>query len=233
MATQRKALTRGAQTGVRISAKPSQEPRAIRVARTLPYEDYISAVFDRHVDLLGRTIFLTSVYVDTDGSESGTDASMYDYCAKALALLERLDPRKPITIETANFGGCLYHGLGIYDRIKASPCRIIMHGYGPVMSAGAFIFQAGDERLLAPNATMMIHYTEGSIESMRDQARESQIQEYNRVNKCLEDIYVSRIEQCGIGINIATLRRHLKNTLYLSAQQAVMMGLADSIIAKP
>ncbi len=220
-------------TSVRRSRAPALKSRPIRVARSLPFEDYINAVFDRHVDLLGRTIFLTSVHVDADGSESGTDASMFDYCSKALALLERQDPYGPIKIETANFGGEFYHGLGIYDRIRVSPCHVVMHGYGPIMSTGSLVFQAGDERLLAPNATMMLHYVDGSISSMQNQSRDSEIQEHNRIDKCLEDIYVSRIAQCGKSINMRILRHQIKNTLYLSAQQAVHMGLADGIIARP
>ncbi len=232
MVTQRRASTRGTQTGVRISAKLPLQPRAIRVTRTLPYEDYINAVFDRHVDVLGRTIFLTSVHVDTE-NESGTDSSMHDYCAKALALLEQQHPHLPIKIETANMGGSAYHGLGIYDRIRASPCHIVMHGYGPIMSVGSIVFQAGDERLLAPNATMLLHYVDGSISSTRDQSRDSEMKEFLRLEKCFEEIYMSRIAKCGKRVNLNTLRRQIKDTLYLTADEAVHMGLADGIITKP
>ena len=207
--------------------------RTLRIARTLPFEDYIATILDKHVDREARTIFLTSIHVDSEGSASGTDASMFDYCSKALTLLERLDSRKPIKIETSNFGGDLYHGLGIYDRIKLSPCHIIMHGYGPIMSAGSLIFQAGDKRLLSPNATMMLHYADGIIENMRDQSRESEIQEHRRVDRCLMEIYSSRIKQAGKAISKIALGKEIKNTLYMTAVEAIKKGLADGIILNP
>lgn len=212
-------------------AKPrKRRPPGIRVAKSLPYHDYIGTMFEYHVDVVSRTIFLNSILVDAEGNESGTDASMYDYCAKALSLLEQQSVRKPIKIVTANFGGLLYHAFGIYDRIKLSKCRIVMHGYGPIMSAGSLIFQAGDTRLLAPNATMMLHYGEETIESMRHQERHSMIREHDRVDKRLREVYVGRIAEAGKPVDVAQLHEQIDKTLFLTAEDAVEMGLADGII---
>lgn len=208
--------------------KPRQS--GIRVAKTLPYEDYLTTLFNHHVDVITRTIFLNSTIVDMEGNESGTDASMYDYCSKALSLLEQQNAKKPIKIVTANFGGDLYHAFGIYNRIKLSKCRIVMHGYGPIMSAGSLIFQAGSERLLAPDATMMLHYAEDTIESMRDQSRHSRISEHDRVDKRLREIYIERIAEAGKAVNVKQLHQQIDKTLFLTAQNAVEMGLADGII---
>ena len=41
--------------------------------------------------------FLWIAYVDADGGDSGTDASMH-VCVKALTLLEQQDPTKPIKV---------------------------------------------------------------------------------------------------------------------------------------
>jgi len=155
---------------------------------------------------------------------------MYDYCAKALSLLEQQSVRKPIKIVTANFGGSLYHAFGIYNRIKLSKCRIVMHGYGPIMSAGSLIFQAGDTRLFAPDATMMLHYGEDTIESMRDQGSHSAINEYYRLNKRLREIYSDRIKAVGKVVDARRLHRQIDKTLFLIAEDAVEMGLADGII---
>lgn len=216
--------------------KPRPQPQRWglpRIAKSLPYEDYIATLFERHVDIRSRTIFLNSIHVDTDRAESGTDASMHDLCTKALTLLEQQNPKKPIKISTANFGGLLYHALGIYNRIKLSPCRIVIHGYGPIMSAGSIIFQAGDERLLAPDATMMLHYGEDSIDSMRSQDRDSLIAEHKRVDRRLLEIYLDRIKQSGKRVFRNELNEKIHKTLFLTAEQAVEMGLADGIITKP
>jgi len=208
------------------------KPRPIRLLRSLPLEDQIGTLFNHNLDILGRTIFLDSVHVDTDRGESDTDTSMYDLCVKALTLLEQLDPEKSIKIVTTNFGGILYHAFGIYNRIVLSPCPIIIHGYGPIMSAGSVIFQAGNERLLAPDSVMMLHFAEDSIESMRDQSRQSMLNEHNRVDARLMEIYIERIEQAGKTVNKKKLHEQINRTLYLTAGQAVEMGLADGIIKK-
>lgn len=216
----------------RPSELATPRSRIVRLANVLPFEDYVGTIFDNHVDILGRTIFLNSVHVDADGNESGTDASMNDLCAKALTLLEQQNLKKAIKIVTANFGGELTYAFGIYDRIKLSPCRVVIHGYGPIMSAGSLIFQAGDVRLLAPNAVMMLHYAESSIESMRDVASSSMIKEHNRINKRLMEVYLERIAKAGKPANERALNQKIKGTLFLTATEAVAIGLADGIITK-
>ncbi len=207
------------------------KPRPLRLANTLPYEDHISAIFNHHVDIVGRTIFMDSLHVDADGGDSGTDASMHDFCVKALTLLEQQDPTKPIKIVTANFGGSFDYGIGIYDRIKLSPCPTVLHVYGPIMSMGSVIFQAGDKRLLAPNAIMMLHYLQGSYE-MHDSLGETSVAEHKRANELMLEIYIKRIKEAGKDIKKAIFVRQIKNTLYLTAKEAVEMGLADGIITK-
>ena len=207
-------------------------PRPVRVARTLPFEDYVTTLFDHHVDILARTIFLDSIHVDSDGGDSGTDSSMHDLCAKALTLLEQQDSKKLIKIVSANFGGIFDYGIGIYDRIKLSPCPTLIQGYGPIMSMGSVIFQAGDRREIAPNAIMMLHYLRGSYD-MHDAVGDTSVAEHNRANELVLDLYCERIRSAGKEVDRAKLNQQMKDTLYLTATQAIDMGLADGLITRP
>lgn len=216
-----------------MERKPAlkKRPRRLILAKTLPFADYITAIFDHHIDVPGRTIFLDSVHVDADGGDSGTDASMHDVCVKALTILEQQDSKKPIKIVTSNFGGSFDYGIGIHDRIMLSPCPTILHGYGPIMSMGSVIFQAGQKRLLAPNAVMMLHYLNASYEK-HDKLGKTAIAEHDRADELVLDLYCSRIEKAGKLVNKNKLNQQIKETLYLTAPQAVSMGLADGIITK-
>ena len=100
-----------------------------------------------------------SVTVDMD-SESGTDANMAERVIKGLHMLDTSAPTgdKPITIIMNNLGGDWYHGMGIYDAIKACKNHITIKVFGYVMSMGSIIIQAADKRIMSPNSRMMIHY---------------------------------------------------------------------------
>jgi len=213
---------------------PPQGAGRPRIAKTLPHEDYLATLFNQHVDIIGRTIFLQSVYTSEDGDdESGTDAHMYACLMKGMSLLEQQDPKKPIKIVLSTFGGSVYYALAIYNRLKISPCHIVIHGYGPIMSGGSIIFAAADEGYLAQDASLMIHYVEDTIESMRNQERNSRIKEINRLDARLIEIYVERIERSGKSADKKLLHAETDKTLYLTAQQAVRRGFADGIITKP
>lgn len=213
---------------------PPQGSGRPRIAKTLPHEDYLAILFTQHVDIIGRTIFLQSVYTSQDGEdESGTDAHMYACCMKAMTLLEQQDSKKPIKIVLSTFGGSVYYALAIYNRLKISPCHIVIYGYGPIMSGGSIIFAAADEGYLAQDATLMIHYVEETIESMRNQERNSRIKEHNRLDTRLLEVYIERIERSGKPADKKALHTEIDKTLYLTAQQAVRRGFADGVITKP
>ena len=140
--------------------------------------------------------------------------------------LEVMDPEAAITLYISSPGGSVTMGMAIYDTMQTSPCRIRTICVGQAASMGAVLFVAGDERLMYPHSELMIHDplissgASGSALAVRDQS--SRLMKLRKMicsvlashsGRTLKDIY----------------RRTAKDT-YISAEEAVKLGFADTII---
>lgn len=121
--------------------------------------DEISNFFEHGLDLGNRTVYLGSASYDDDGGETGVDFFMAEKLIKGLHVLEStaVGGDKPITIIMNNVGGDVFHGMAIYDAIKACKNYVTIKCYGNVMSMGSYILQAGDSRLVSKNSVFMFH----------------------------------------------------------------------------
>ena len=145
-----------------------------------------------------------------------------------------------ITIEMNNPGGDAYHMYGMYNRIQNSPCRIVAHAYGYLMSAMSVVYQAADVRKIAVDTTMMIHF--GS-DGYFGHSKDFQIwaEESKRINERMLEIYLYQMnkkeENDGLPKKKWTTKKRLTELInfdkFIGAEQAVKMGLADEIILPP
>lgn len=183
--------------------------------------------FDYGLHMESRTIYIGSVHVDGEG-ESGTDASMAERAIKSLFLLDQI-PDKPITIIMNNFGGDWYHGMAIYDAISSCQNYVTMKIFGVAMSMGSIILQAADERILAPNARVMIHHGHmGANDHVK--AFNSWAQESKRTTKVMMGIYMTKILEKHPDFKFKKLDEMLNFDTILSAEEAVALGLADKVL---
>ena len=67
--------------------------------------------------------------------------------------------QEAIAIVLHSEGGCLYSAMRIVDLMQMAPEHITIYTVvrGMAMSAAAMIFCAGDERIMGPNASLMMH----------------------------------------------------------------------------
>lgn len=181
--------------------------------------------FDYGLDVASRTIYIGSYGETSD--EPGCDYNMAGRAIMALHVLDRTTG--DITIKMNNIGGDEYHGLAIYDAIKACENPVRLVGMGCVMSMGAWIMQAADERVMTPNATMMIHYGVWSYEGHTfDYLKWAA--EVNRINKLMEDHFLARIREKHPKYSAAKFRHKFLFDSFLSAQEALDLGLIDAIL---
>jgi ATP-dependent Clp endopeptidase proteolytic subunit ClpP len=183
--------------------------------------------YDVHIPT--RTIYMGSVGVDYEG-ESGTDSFMAERIIKNLHILDNTkDNDKPITIIMNNPGGDWYHGKSISDAIETCKNYITIVAYGYCMSMGSVIMQAADERIMAPNARMMIHYGEnGYIGHSLNLDRASE--ENQRINEEMINIYLDKIREKNPKFTRKKLKEMLNFDTFLSAEEAKNLGLCDKIL---
>lgn len=160
--------------------------------------------------------------------ESESDEFQFEYIIKGLTVLMH-ENKKPITILMNAPGGCEYSGLAVYDAIGACPAHVTIQAYGHCMSMGSWIMQAADERVLSPSCTMMIHYGTWGYEEAVTVQRALNV-EMERITTLMEDCYLEQIRLKHPRFKRKDLQRMLRDETYLTAQEAVDLGLADRIL---
>ncbi len=191
--------------------------------------DDIDRFYEYDIDVSNRVLYVGSSD-SFEMEETGVDYKMAERVIKGLSILatKNLDP---ITIIMNNPGGEEYHGLAIYDFIRTCSCHITIMVYGQASSMGSWILQAAPERVLAPNALMLLHYGDtGFSGHSKDFVKCAE--EVKRLNKLMEDAYLERIREKHPKFTRKDLKDKIKYDYYLTAKQAIKLGLADKIVGE-
>jgi ATP-dependent Clp protease protease subunit len=150
--------------------------------------------------------------------------SSVEYAVRALHRMAADAPGKPIEIHMCSYGGDPYAMLRLYDEIHACPCQIKFFGSGAIMSSATWIMAGCDERYLHPNTTIMVHdgweYFEGKHTDTLIYAAEGK-----RLQNLLYEIYAANSRMPKDFWEDVCQR-----DLYLTAKEAVLLGLADKVI---
>ncbi len=181
--------------------------------------DNLDRFYDYHLHLETRTIYLG----DSTGAD-GVDEIMAEYILKSLHLLTAADQEKPIRIILNSFGGCWYNGMAIYDAIKACPNHVTIEVFGSAMSMGSVILQAADERIIHPNAHLMIHDGWESSHPNTPRSFEAQAKQSKLIRENMYQIYAERSQK-----PVQFWEKKCSADHYLTAEEAVKFGLADKI----
>jgi ATP-dependent Clp protease protease subunit len=177
------------------------------------------------VDIKNRRIYF-GINLDAADAEDSTSftLSSVEYAIRALHRMATEAPGKPIEIHMCSYGGDPYSMLRLYDEIHACPCQIKFYGGGAIMSAATWIMAGSDERYLHPNATVMVHDGTDGFEGKHTD-HQIQASEEKRLQERLYDIYAenSRMPK-------EFWQDVCQRDLYLTAHEAVSLGLADKIV---
>lgn len=160
--------------------------------------------------------------------ESGTDCAMSEFFLKAITHLNRIS-NQPIVIHMNNLGGDWYHGMSIYDAIRASPSHVYGICWGYAMSMGSIIIQACDSRIVSPHCTFMIH---DGFENLSGTCKsvEAWAKYIPKLRKRMYDIYYSRMKSAKPRITIEKIEKMCSHDSIFTAEESVIQGLADWIL---
>lgn len=194
-------------------------------SKRLSKED-IDRFFEYGVHPGTRTVYIGSAVYNGD-DETGTDFLMAEKAIKGLHILDS-QSAQDITVLMNNLGGDEYHGLAIFDAIRACRSRVTVRGTGHVMSMGSWIIQAADWRVMTPSAVMMIHYGEFGVLN-HPKITYKWAEEGKRLDRLMEDTYLDRIRVRHPKFTRKRLQEMLNFDTILTAQQALELGLIDKI----
>ena len=180
---------------------------------------------ERAYDIYSRLLKDRIVMLDTDVNEHSASLVVAQ-----MLFLESENPDADILFYINSPGGVVTAGMAIYDTmqfIRPDVSTIVM---GQACSMGSLLATAGarGKRLILPNARHLIHQPSGGA---RGQATDMliQVEEILAMKKSLTQIYV---DHNSAGKTFDELSHDMERDFFMSAQDAVMYGLADSVVEK-
>jgi ATP-dependent Clp protease protease subunit len=190
---------------------------------------------ERAYDIYSRLLKDRIVMLDTDVSEHSASLVIAQ-----MLFLESEDPNADILFYINSPGGLVTAGLAIYDTmqfIKPDVSTIVL---GQACSMGSFLANAGapGKRLVLPESRTMIHRVSSGTPSTRGSVHVQELQfedakrsfeESQRLNQRLTELY---IKHNTVGKTYDEMFATMKFDTFLSAQEAVEMGLADEVVSK-
>jgi ATP-dependent Clp protease protease subunit len=201
----------------------------------IPFVIEKTASGERSYDLYSRMLKDRIVFLNGEVH----DQIAQSICAQLL-YLESEDSARDITLYINSPGGAVTAGLAMYDTmqyIKPDVTTVVM---GQAASMGSFLAQAGaaGKRFVLPESRTMIHRVSGGTRGTSGSVHVQDLQiednvrnhdEGKRLNKRLTELYARHNSKKK---KYKELFEMMKFDTFLSAADAVEMGLADKVIDK-
>lgn len=165
---------------------------------------------------------------------------VHDQMAAAISAqmlyLEAEDSSQDITLYIDSPGGSVTAGMTIYNTMKYISCDVVTIVTGQAASMGSFIAMSGapGKRFVLGESRTMIHRvssgtsgTSGTVHVQELQLEDVKrsLDEAQRLNRRLTEIYCE-----NTGKQYDEMYELMKFDTFYSAQEAVQMNLADSVI---
>ncbi|NUO51203.1 MAG: ATP-dependent Clp protease proteolytic subunit [Polyangiaceae bacterium] len=154
--------------------------------------------------------------------------SLYRHVATMMTILERRDPKAPITVYINSPGGSADSGFAIFDLLRFSPCPILTVANGVVASAAVTIYLGTpkERRVSLPNSRFLLHQPSTA---MRGQATDIDITAREilklraRYNQIVHEATGKAIEQ---------VTKDSDRDFWLTATEAADYGLVGRVIKR-
>ena len=149
------------------------------------------------------------------------DSELYDTdCTKLADEVQDFDG-KTIHVQIASYGGGVYAGLELYTALKMSSAEVITMVTAHAQSMGAILAMAGNKRLIAKQAKVMIHKAStwmwGNADDMREQAETLDL---------IDELLLGIINDATGGV----LDKMPEKDMIMSAEDAVAQGYMTGFI---
>ncbi len=155
-----------------------------------------------------------------------TDDMATIVCAEML-FLDAQDQRKDIYLYINSPGGSVTAGLAIYDTMQFVSAPVATCCCGCACSMGALLLAAGapGRRFSLPHAQILIHQPSMGVHGMT-----TDIQIHARQAQYVKDL-LAEIMASHSGQTVEDIARNTERDMFLTAQEAVKMGLIDRVIS--
>lgn len=142
-----------------------------------------------------------------------------------------------LRVNFSSFGGAVTPGFGVHDLLtvfgREHKSPVTVTGYGPIMSMGALIIQAGDIRRMPRNSRMLLHPISNG---MRDEVQrlEHRVQETRALQMVYAEIVSERVRRSGKDMSpeevTALMEANNGVGTYMTSERALDLGLIDEVV---
>ncbi len=180
---------------------------------------------ERQYDIYSRLLIDRIIYLGTEVSPASANLIITQ-----LLYLDSQNSELPIHLYINSPGGSVYAGLGIYDMMQQIKAPVHTYCVGMAASMASVLLAAGakGKRIAMPNSRIMIHQplggTGGSTQSVD---MEIATKEIVAMREKLYGIYELHNTK---GKKVADFNTLCDRDNYLSPQQAIEIGLLDSLV---
>jgi len=178
---------------------------------------------ERSYDIYSRLLKDRIVFLDGEVSDVSADLIVAQ-----LLFLDGQDTEKDIHLYINSPGGSVTAGLAIYDTIQHVKSNVQTICLGQAASMAALILTAGTagKRMVLPSSRVLIHQPWGGAQG---QARDIGIQsrEIIRLKKMTINYFAQHT-----GKTTEQVASDMERDLYMSAEDAVAYGVADSVLKR-
>jgi len=182
-----------------------------------------SGMGERAYDIYSRLLKDRIVFLDGEINDLSADLVVAQ-----LLFLDGQDTEKDINLYINSPGGAVTSGLAIYDTIRHVKSDVQTICLGQAASMAALILTAGTpgKRMVLPSSRVLIHQPWGGAQG---QAKDIGIQarEIIRLKKMTINYFAKHT-----GKTEEQVASDMERDLYMSAQDAVDYGVADSILMR-
>jgi len=194
-----------------------------RMSNLVPIVVEKDGMGERSYDIYSRLLKDRIIFIDGEINDLSADLVVAQ-----LLFLDGQDTEKDINIYVNSPGGSVTAGLAIYDTIQHVKSNVQTICLGQAASMAALILTAGTagKRMVLPSSRVLIHQPWGGASG---QARDIGIQsrEIVRLKKMTINYFAKHT-----GKTAEQIAADMERDLYLSAEDAVEYGIADSVLTR-
>jgi ATP-dependent Clp protease protease subunit len=169
-------------------------------------------------------------WYDFRAQARGAEILIYDeigafgILAKAfLDELKALGPVAELTVRINSPGGSVFDGVAIYNALKRHDAAITVWVDGIAASIASMIAMAGDEVVMPENAILMLHDPSGLVMGTASDMR-AMAEALDRMKAGMVAAYRDKS-----GRDDAEIEALMRDESWLSAEEAIALGLADRV----
>jgi ATP-dependent Clp protease protease subunit len=188
--------------------------------KSLKWDEPASALERWNPDIQAASDASISIY-----GRIGGDDEAQGVTANRISAALRSIGDNDVVVSINSPGGNFFEGVAIYNLLREHKNKVTVKVVGLAGSAASVVAMSADELQIAKSGFLMIHNSTAVVMGNRHNMRDA-YSALEKFDSAMAEVYAARS-----GIDKSEVEKMMNAETWLSAENAVEMGLADSVLA--